>query len=1471
MGSSPVPNLAGGGWWEDHAEQTRRRAWDERDYYQIDANIFDRDPAQEAPPPQPQQHDYFTVGYANVTSWKKHAGAVQELDTDVIIAVETRMAKEVWMGEVARWQARGYVTVANCATPHRNGVTYGGVAILAKMPGAIGPMDLPQELSESWPGRLAACRYYPPNSKSYCILVGAYAPFPGAQGPAAQENNRKFIDDLFNYLAEIDGCPVLLAADLNRDANHPIIEEVLTGGRWHDLLMTVQGHRVPTTCDIGWDDGGGGRAIDHLIGNATMTADIQDAAVGEEAIVHHYPLTARFTWPSHHKVLTLRDCPRLPPEAHVPMTTESSPTWIWTHRSDEYNLAIEEARVEDATREWMRRWEKLLVDRALWHKATVTKAMQGRWKLLPPAPQFRGRHRNHTEQTDHYLKSLTRLRNLFIEQQRRAAIGQNLTPRQQQEIATRLEHCHHLLPPLPALARDAAAQHDAQREDRIQAEDIVPEPNDDDHHAAQRAQLQQVRRAIKRREEAVKRDRVKRWQEQLHDTRKAGTSKCHAYIRGRKLTSLQKLRTAQGEYVTLPQDLHDTLREAWRHIDTPDNTHTQQELEQLLRDYAHCYHHHEWGDRPITADHIKQALSRTSTTSSPGRGSWSVPDLRSLPRLAHMELATLLSLWDSHGPPRCLAELYVTMIPKEINNPDPMALRPIAVAPLLIRLWTTIKVRSWAAQIAESIPLEQHGGVPGRSVIQLVAEMSVDLEYSKVHDHNMMGISYDFAKFFDSLPPRMIGPILAAAGAPPAWSQRYMQHILNLQYRYRFMDRTTGPAFQKTCGIPQGDAMSVVVALLMLVALTQSLVRVAQGQAEIRMYLDDLTVRSRQLVVLDAVDDEVRRYADRWGIKLSPKSVAFATDSAGRGILPRLNHPIVAEFKWLGTFHNLNSRERPLASDAFKTKVTTTRTRIRRLQWANLPWDLRQYLLASNVVAGLCWYPIGQPVEPTTLRSLELSVFYAMFNTNPKALQKAAREAFWCYLVKGHRMHIAANRAFSLIACFRRMRPTFEEKLQTTWHRSQETGQTIRNGLIDTLKQLCKHIGLDLTHHMELTNGQDPPLHLFSPDDAKTFQHKLRQLWRATQQRHLEQRRPHYAGLQDLGGVDGQQLRRWIAALPPTTTTPTTTGRAGSTATTARLMVCNAHRTAAWTSTHALVAGERRYRAECPNCTTGAHEDLHHVIWTCPCWASLRATTTTYDSLHDLPDPVTRTLLPTPGLSRDQLRRLHLAFTQAVKILDVHTREGAGCMVVQRRRVVGKRHVAEVHVDPPGQPPRYGPIDLGNHGGHVLAETLHQGAPSYLCQNCGMRARRHLHSWFLKNPCGPPVHRRKDLRVCPRGMRDLVCSTTGESYCVCLWCGAADKQRSNLIRRHACWEGPLKTALQTHQVDLGEHIGALCALGEPAHEARLTNGRHVCLICGKSTLRLPFKGPCRAAMPTLYNISVATLRAALEDSIVLFQ
>ena len=1056
------PDLRGGGWWDDLPGDARRRAWDERDHDLIDANLFQERDEQQPPAPLPQRMEEVTVTYANVTSWKKHGRHLTDQAADLIVAVETRMAADLWGGELARLQQQGYMAVIGQAPTQPNRVTYSGVAILARLPATIGAIDLAPHLQEKWAGRLAAGRYYPPNSNAFMLVIAAYAPFVGTEGREADERNKEFITDLFAFMAEHDGCPILLAADLNRAAGDPFLEQHLADGRWADILRDTTGTRDPTTVDPQYREGG--RPIDHVYGNAAMVRQVSRAYVATQPIVQHLPIHMHVRWLGDYRMLTLQDRVRLPPEAHLPLAVEAEENWSWDQRREQFDHALREADANAATIEWMRRWEELLIARALAHGARVTSAMRGRWRLDPPRLQHRGRHKARQEVEDTTLADLKRIRNLLIEagvRQRREA---HLSPQQRRQLQGLLQRHRVILeqrqpdrpPPIhpvppPAgpvaedqdldatgMARHPGAQEQQQQQqpqplpplaphpvlplhrdepagevhhpalDAAMHEDAVDDDDDDDDDDAwepQHALLHRVRSTIHSQEACLRRDRIRKWREQLKATTRLGTAKCHAYVKGRVINPLQRLRAPNGDIVTLPEQLHDVLRQAWSPIDNPADVKDAATCREIMQRSYHHYRHDPWPLQDITTKDVQAAVGSARLSSSPGKGSWTFGDIKSLPAIAKTELARLLTLWDRVGPPSCLGEVYITMLPKQPGNPDPLALRPIAVEPLLIRLWTTIRVRAWARHIMASIPEEQHGAVPTRSAVQLVTELATDLEQSKLLGKPLCGISYDFSKFFDSLPQHLVAPTLVAAGVPEGWAERYMAFIINQQYRYRFTDRTAGPLFTKCCGVPQGDAFSVVTSLLMLVALTQAVCEAGGPALEARMYLDDLVVRSCDMESLRRADEAVHHFAAERGIQISPKTTAFAMDDTGRHALRRMNHPITTEFKWLGTHHTTTGgNQTEAAEQALIKKLDTARLRLQRVSWIKLPWDLRQQLVMGNALAGLVWCPVGQPHDLHRLRAMDLATFHSMFAANPKALQKAAKEIFWTTLVKGHRL-----------------------------------------------------------------------------------------------------------------------------------------------------------------------------------------------------------------------------------------------------------------------------------------------------------------------------------------------------------------------------------------------------------------------------------------------------------------------------------
>ena len=92
---------------------------------------------------------------------------------------------------------------------------------------------------------------------------------------------------------------------------------------------------------------------------------------------------------------------------------------------------------------------------------------------------------------------------------------------------------------------------------------------------------------------------MKNWQQQVADVKKHGTVKAHAYVKGRKLTSLQTLRM-NGEVVSLPDQLFRALRGAWSAIDNPSSVITDDEAGAVFEQYADCFSGVPWPEHEIS-------------------------------------------------------------------------------------------------------------------------------------------------------------------------------------------------------------------------------------------------------------------------------------------------------------------------------------------------------------------------------------------------------------------------------------------------------------------------------------------------------------------------------------------------------------------------------------------------------------------------------------------------------------------------------------------------------------------------------------------------------------------------------------------------------------------------------------------------------------------------------------------------------
>eukprot|EP00971_Amphidinium_carterae_P334699 6470131-Amphidinium_carterae.1 len=98
---------------------------------------------------------------------------------------------------------------------------------------------------------------------------------------------------------------------------------------------------------------------------------------------------------------------------------------------------------------------------------------------------------------------------------------------------------------------------------------------------------------------------------------------------------------------------------------------------------------------PLSGRHLQEAVSSMRTRASTGKLGWTVAELRSLPLLAWEEYAAWCNLCEKTAFPLPLKEAWIALIPKDDPSEShtciggPLEVRPIAVEPLLLRIWSS--------------------------------------------------------------------------------------------------------------------------------------------------------------------------------------------------------------------------------------------------------------------------------------------------------------------------------------------------------------------------------------------------------------------------------------------------------------------------------------------------------------------------------------------------------------------------------------------------------------------------------------------------------------------------------------------------------------------------------------------------------------------------------------------------------------
>ena len=185
-----------------------------------------------------------------------------------------------------------------------------------------------------------------------------------------------------------------------------------------------------------------------------------------------------------------------------------------------------------------------------------------------------------------------------------------------------------------------------------------------------------------------------------------------------------------------------------------------------------------------------------------------------LPRQAIVDLCSIFQkIWPSGMPPH-LAQARVVMLEKKSQPRGIQDGRPITILSVLSRLSSKIIADQVLAQLSALLPPQISGGLVARGTHDLSVQQHFRIEQAVSDKSQLGGYTLDLVKAFNYIPRCPLRHLFRLFGVPDVPTNFWFVGLLNLK-RFPQVQGCLGDPIDSTCGVPEGDAMSVLAMVLL--------------------------------------------------------------------------------------------------------------------------------------------------------------------------------------------------------------------------------------------------------------------------------------------------------------------------------------------------------------------------------------------------------------------------------------------------------------------------------------------------------------------------------------------------------------------------------------------------------------------------------------------------------------------------------
>eukprot|EP00435_Cladocopium_sp_Y103_P018213 s3515_g4.t1 len=351
---------------------------------------------------------------------------------------------------------------------------------------------------------------------------------------------------------------------------------------------------------------------------------------------------------------------------------------------------------------------------------------------------------------------------------------------------------------------------------------------------------------------------------------------------------------------------------------------------------------------PITLAQWRRTVKTFKPRAARGTDGFAKEDLVSMPdSYVDAFLGLLNSIETTATPwPAQLTNANVLGLAKHDGAHTESQFRPITLFSTLYRAWARLRTRQFIRQMAQWIPSEALGFLPGRETTEVWLQLQAQIELMLQGGHDYTGLSTDLKKAFNHIGRAQVFLIAERVGLPWQLCNAWKKFLETFTRRFD-VHGCLGSELRSSSGFPEGCPLSIV-SMLMVNWSYHVYMKIFCPRVCSYSFVDNLTLAAQQVEALVRAFFALQTICGLFGLSTdAEKTYVWALTKSSRDQLHTLGFPCLSDASELGGAMTFGLSKR--------TRILRLRGSTLQPRWLKLKRSLAPGAQKLSVLSKVFW------------------------------------------------------------------------------------------------------------------------------------------------------------------------------------------------------------------------------------------------------------------------------------------------------------------------------------------------------------------------------------------------------------------------------------------------------------------------------------------------------------------------------------